>query len=114
MTDSKRLLKPHRRNQRSKKKEIVIAKKEMKSFSLAGMKDKYTSKVGANERDEYECLHLSVTKRRLHNKHIGNRVCERLRLNDNNRKAAQPKVAIRYRQALQRSTFSCHVYEKNS
>jgi DNA-binding XRE family transcriptional regulator len=31
-----------------------MAKKEMKSYSLAEMKDKYIGKVGTPERDEYE------------------------------------------------------------
>ncbi|MGN6543313.1 MAG: helix-turn-helix domain-containing protein [Ginsengibacter sp.] len=31
-----------------------MAKKEMKSYSLAEMKDKYIGKVGTAERDEYE------------------------------------------------------------
>ncbi len=31
-----------------------MAKKEMKSYSLAEMKDKYLGKVGTNDRDEYE------------------------------------------------------------
>lgn len=31
-----------------------MAKKEMKSYSLAEMKDKYIGKVGTEERDEYE------------------------------------------------------------
>jgi HTH-type transcriptional regulator/antitoxin HipB len=31
-----------------------MATKEMKSYSLAEMKDKYIGKIGSNERDEYE------------------------------------------------------------
>ncbi len=31
-----------------------MAKKAMKSYSLAEMKDKYIGKVGTNDRDEYE------------------------------------------------------------
>lgn len=31
-----------------------MAKKEMKSYSLAEMKDKYIGKAGTDERDEYE------------------------------------------------------------
>lgn len=31
-----------------------MAKKEMKSYSLTEMKDKYIGKVGTNDRDEYE------------------------------------------------------------
>lgn len=31
-----------------------MAKKEMKSYSLAEMKDKYIGKVGTKERDDYE------------------------------------------------------------